>query len=140
MLPDTRTISRHGDFVVLAERQPIIFRDNSGVFLHRVRKQGFEEVYLRAMPFQGVHWCIFDLRDIQPSFGQDFRSLLERDHPGVVLFTLREQFGGDAEFIARAFREFVHVWTDEAAEPLLILGAGPAADRVTFQHELRFAA
>ena len=140
MLADTRILCRDGAFTVLHERQPIIFPDRSGAYLHRVRRNGVDETYLRAMPYEGVHWCVFDLRQVAPTIGEDFRLLLGRDHPGVILYTLRSLFPTNAEFIALAFKNFVHVWTAADAEPLLILGDGPALDRLVFQPELKAAA
>ena len=150
MLADTRIISRHRDYLVLAEHQAVVFRDNSIVHLHQVQRDVVDkhqvqrivpDTYLRAFCMD-EHWCVFDLRSIHSSFAVDFPALLSRDHPGVVLYTLRQHFpGGEAEFIARAFKEFQHVWTepDAQVEPLIIAGDYPV-ERIVFQPELRRAA
>lgn len=150
MLADTRIISRHKDYQVLGERQAVVFRDSTVLYLHQVQRDFngkhqsrhvLPDTYLRALFYDKAHWCVFDLRTIHPSFALDFSALLARDHPGVVLYTLRQHFAGDAEFIDRAFRHFQHIWTEPATdvEPLIIAGDYPA-DRLMFQPELRRAA
>lgn len=139
MFQDTRVLSQHGAFASLWERQVIVFHDQSSVQLYAVRRNGIDDTHLRALLYGNAHWCVFDLRSISRTIAGDFAALLMRDHAGVVLYTLREQFAGDAQFIAAAFKNFVSVWTEGSAEPLLIEGAPPMA-RITFQPELRTAA
>ena len=150
MLADTRIISRHKDYAVLQERQAIAFRDRSVAYLHQVQrdicgKHGerhvFVDTFHRAICLDGAHWCVFDLRSIHSSFSIDFASLPPRDHSGIVLYTLRAHFAGDAEFVAFAFREFAHVWTTlvDGIEPLIIAGDAHH-ERLVFQPELRRAA
>ncbi len=139
MLPDTRVFSQHGAYASLWERQVIVFRDQSSLQLHAVRRDGVDETFHRALLYANEHWCVFDLRSLARSFAADFAALPARDHAGVVLYTLRELFASDAAFIAQAFKNFVHVWPEVGVEPLL-LDAAPASARVVFQPELRAAA
>ncbi len=135
MMPDTRVVGRDGAFTVLGERQAVTFRDLSVVHLHRVQRDDVDSTYHRAFCLNGTHWCVFDLRSLHRDFAIDFPTLLARDHSGVVLYTLRAAFVGDASFIAKAFEEFTHVWP-VPAEPTLNLPRDVPAGRVVFQPEL----
>jgi hypothetical protein len=89
---DSRILARHGDNIVLDRAQSVIWRDGSSVQLHRVQVRDCDQTFLRALRRKDGQWIVFDLRAAARSLNCDLRSLLERDHDGAVLFTLRQEF------------------------------------------------
>lgn len=115
MLPDTRILSRHGEFAAIGECQVIVFPDNSTIYLHEATRRGADETFLRAMR-HGDHWLVFDLRSLSRSFALDFAALPIRDRSGVVLYTIRQNFPTVAPFRARAVEHMLHCWMDHGAD------------------------
>jgi hypothetical protein len=139
MLTDTRILTRHRAHEVLWQRQAIIFGDQSVVQLHQVRKRGVDEQYLRALHFDNLHWCVFDVRATVRSLARDIPLTPRLDVPGMLLYTFREQFPSATALEVKALANYVDVWIDGAdGEP--VLPSVPMPPRVTFQPELRAGA
>ena len=61
-LDDTRVIHTHCAHQVLAQRDPIEFRDWRVLHLHPVAHNGHRTRWLRALRVDGLQWCVFNLR------------------------------------------------------------------------------
>lgn len=103
MLVDTTVIHTHGSYAVLAECQPVLFKDWTMAALHRVRHTGLDMMFLRAFLLRDQQWLIVDLRAMARSLTVDIPELPPRDTDGLVLYTLRRDYPSIDDFQAKAF-------------------------------------
>jgi hypothetical protein len=127
MFTDTRIIQRHAAYEVLAHHVAITWPDQSTVALHAVRAHGYDDMFLRALRCDALHWIVFDLRDVARTLATDIKALPRRDTDGLVLHTLRLAYDDATEFRHRAAARFRAGWLvprEPAPRPAL---AGVAA-------------
>lgn len=111
MLTDTHIIQRQGGYEVLARRQVITWPTGCSIDLHRVRSYGYDDLFLRAVRHDELHWVVFDLRDLTPpSFEADVKAQPRHDLDGMVLYSLRLGYGTSAEFLSKALANFRAAW------------------------------
>lgn len=116
MFADTRIIHRHGGYEVLAHRQIINWPKGDTIGLHRVRFNGHDDMFLRALQHDDLHWIVFDLRDVTPrGFEADVKAQPREDFDGMVLYTLRLGYSDAEEFKAKALLNFRAGWIYEVA-------------------------
>jgi hypothetical protein len=104
MLADTSVIHEHGAFAVIAECQPVLFKDWTMVALHRVHHHGSDSMFLRAFLLGDKQWLIIDLRTVARTLATEIPELPARDTDGLVLYTLRRDFQSVDDFHARALK------------------------------------
>lgn len=122
MFTDTRIIQRHAGYEVLAHRVGITWPNKTTLDLHPVRFNGHDDMFLRALQHDELHWIVFDLRDAAATLAADIKALPRRDTDGLVMHTLRLGFGGAHEFRAKALAHFRAAWLavrEPAALPCL---------------------
>lgn len=130
MLPDTTVIHTHGTFAVIAECQPVLFKDWTMVALHRVQHSAMDSMFLRAFLLRDVQWLVFDLRAVARSLTVEIPQFPPRDTDGLVLYTLRREFPSVDDFQAKAYLHIVDL--SEVCSPVFRGHAEPI-------HQLRAA-
>jgi len=118
---DARVIAQHEGLQVLAQQQEIPFKDRTRLTFHAVAVAGTLQTFLRAISIDGLQWLVFDLRHLSPTIETDVLALDTRDTPGVVLYTLRGQYTGAADFTARAVTQCVTTWWQQHDAPHVAL-------------------
>lgn len=135
MLTDNRIIQRHAAYTVLAQAQPITWRDGSNIALHPVRVSGRDERHLRAMQYDSLLWLVVHTSDLAQGLDADIRALPWGDTDGLVLHTLRLHYGNADELRARAVTRFRAGWAALPGSPprLRSVRAGRAMDAACWQ-------
>ena len=105
-----RVIAAAGLYQALHDHQPVPMPDRQVITLHRVRVDGEEHTYLRAVANGRFQMVVFDLRRVAP----ELCLLAEAptlDRPGVIHYTLRSHFDTAHKALAKIHRNALNVLT-----------------------------
>lgn len=99
-----------GRFAVLGQRDEVVFRDGSAVYLHPVQRNDLLCPLLRAVQSEGLVWTVFDLRHTSDSIERDVIGCHRVDEPGIVYYTLRLGYPSARAFIDRVAGHILATW------------------------------
>lgn len=103
-----RVIASAGLYQAVHDNQPVPMPDHQVITLHRVRVDGVEHTFLRAIAHGAFQMVVFDLRRIAP----DLCHLGEApaiEQPGVIHFTLRINFDTAHKALAKMHAHALNV-------------------------------
>lgn len=119
MLADTRLITNaQGRHQAQAQRFEIMFADGSTIGLHPVIKDGQPSMFLRCLRQGAMHLVVFDLRDVNTKMDEEIRKTHQRDVPGLVFYTLRQQFTTASQAAAKMISLPIDVLIDVGPQEL----------------------
>lgn len=102
-----RVVASAGRYQAVHDQQNILLPDNQAIAIHRVRVDGVEDIYYRAVAHGDFIMVVFDLRDLAPSLWTLYDTPTT-DIPGVILFTLRGIYPTAGQALARMFKKPVY--------------------------------
>lgn len=106
MLMDTRVIAATGTgraaLQVLAQRHEVMWRDGSAVQLHPVHSFGQPMCMLRGLQIDAGELVVVDVTRLVRALDGELRCAAERDHVGIVYYTLRAHYTSARAFVAAA--------------------------------------
>lgn len=107
-LQDMRIIARQsaeaGATEVLAQRHEVMLMDCQTIWTHLVHAHGAPIIEQRALHRRDGRLQLVDLERLAPGITRDLKTASARDVPGVVLYTLRQQYATMDKLLAAADR------------------------------------
>ncbi len=121
-----RVIAAAGRYQAVHDQQAVLLPDSQVITMHRVRLDGIEDTYLRAVSHGDFLMVVFNLVDVAPNLW-GLHDAPAVDVPGLILFSLRAMYPTAAEARGRIFRRPVYTLKrSPAAQPVPALQGAAA--------------